>query len=131
MLIHKLLQDRKASSVASEDFLKWMEKTKCTELDVIRARKLQNISITETENTFGITTISVCGFLNNDVTQFQPIVQHYDESKPDFYKRAYGVMAIGCELMDSVNEILRDDGAWSPEYFSKKLEEWYKTKEHA
>ncbi len=128
MINHKLLKEKEDRKKSAEEFSKWMEKTKCTEMDVIQARKLQNISITETENTFGISTLSVCGFLNNDVTQFQPIVQHYDESKPDFYKRAFEVMAIGCELMDSVNEILRDEGAWSPEYFTNKLEEWAKSK---
>lgn len=127
MLIHKLLQ-KDDGRKSSEEFLRWMEKAKVTELDVIAARKLQNMSITETENMFGITSISVCGFLNNDVTQFQPMVQHYDESKEDFYKRVYGVMAIACELMDSVNEILRDDGAWSPEYFTNKLQDWAKVK---
>ena len=109
----------------TEAFQKWLAKYRYTEIDIIRCRKMQSMSIMETENTFGISCVSVCGFINNDVARLGgDIKQHYDESKDVYYKRVYDILIICCELMDSVNEILADEGAWSSGYFQKRINEW-------
>ena len=107
------------------EFQKWLAKYKNTELDIIKCRKMQSMTITESESTFGIATISVCGFQNNDViTLGSNIKQHYDESREDYYKRVYDILMVCGELMDSVNEILADEAAWTGGYFQKKFMEW-------
>ncbi|MDD6157246.1 MAG: hypothetical protein PUB52_09570 [Lachnospiraceae bacterium] len=117
------------SKYDNSDFLHWMEKSKITEHDIIDCRKMQSSSLTETENTFGITTISVCGFINNDVVRLGgDIKQHYDESKEAYYERVYRILIICCELMDDVNEVIADEGAWSPGHFVKKLNQWKESK---
>lgn len=109
----------------SGDFLKWLEKSKCTEKDIIGCRKMQSMSISETETTFGISTISVCGFIRNDVVKLGgDIKQRYDESKPAYYDRVYNILIICARLMDSVNEILADHGAWGAGYYEKKIDQW-------
>lgn len=106
-------------------FQRWLAKTKNTELDIIKCRKMQSLSITESENTFGISSVSVCGFENNDVIKLGgEIKQQYDESKEVYYNRVYDILIICCELMDAVNEIMIDEGAWSAGYFQKRLTEW-------
>jgi len=106
-------------------FYRWLEKSKGTEFDIIKCRKMQFLSLAESQNTFGIRTLSVCGFINNDVvTLGSEIKQQYDESAEDYYNRAFDILAVCCELMDAVNEILCDEGAWSAGYFQGKLEEW-------
>lgn len=113
----------------SGEFLHWLDKTKNTEFDIIKCRKMQSPSLSEVENTFGITTISVCGFINNDVVKLGgDIKQHYDEDKPTYYKRVYEILGVACELMDSVNAILADEGAWSATYFHDRLEKWLEQK---
>ena len=47
-------------------FKEWLQKSKITELDVIKCRKMQSVSIAETENAYGITTISAGGVIDND-----------------------------------------------------------------
>ncbi len=111
---------------SDEDFQKWLAKSKCTELDIIKCRKMQSMSIVENDNTFGIGDISVCGFENMDVVQMGGLIkQHYDEDKKAFYERVYGILNVCGQLMDSVNEIMADEGAWSAGYFQKKFKEWY------
>lgn len=113
----------------SQDFLRWLETTRFTEYDIIKCRKMQSASITETENAFGISTISVCGFDHMDVIKLGgEIKQRYDEDKTAFYKRAHSILGICCELMDSVNEVLADEGAWSAGYFQGQLEKWFEGK---
>ena len=107
------------------EFQKWLAKYKNTEWDIIKCRKMQSMTITESESTFGIATISVCGFQNNDViTLGSNIKQHYDESREDYYKLVYDILMVCGELMDSVNEILADEAAWTGGYFQKKFMEW-------
>lgn len=113
----------------SEVFFKWLEKVKCTETDIIRCRKMQYMSITESETTFGITTVAVCGFIDNDVVRLGgDIKQRYDEQKTDYYERAYTILMICAQLMDSVNVVLADYGAWGEGYFQKKMQEWKDSK---
>lgn len=112
------------------EFFKWLAKTKCTETDIIKCRKMQAINITENENIYGISTIIVCGFLNNDVVKLGgEIKQKYDENKQQYYQRVAEILAICCDLMDAANEILVDEGAWGEGYFRTKLEEWKRKKQ--
>ena len=106
-------------------FFRWLEKTKNTEADIIKCRKMQSPTLSESENAFGISTISVCGFIHNDVVKLgDEIKQQYDESKPAYYQRVYDILIVASRLMDSVNEILVDEGAWGAGYFENKLNEW-------
>lgn len=117
------------SKYDNTEFLHWLQKSKATEHDIIDCRKMQSASLSETENTFGITTISVCGFINNDVVRLGgDIRQHYDEDKATYYERVYRILIICCELMDSVNAIIADEGAWSDGYFTNRLEKWMEKK---
>ncbi|MCR5468968.1 MAG: hypothetical protein K6F37_08415 [Lachnospiraceae bacterium] len=111
------------------EFNRWLEKSKGTELDIINCRKMQSVSLVERKNAFGIYTVAVCGFVNNDMVKLGgDIVQRYDESLEDFYKRAYRILLICSELMDAVNEVLVDTGSWGAHYFQDKLNEWFKEK---
>lgn len=113
-----------------QDFFKWLEKSKANEFDIIKCRKMQSSSLTETENTFGIKSIQICGFINNDVVKLGgEIKQKYDESNEAYYKRVYDIISVCCGLMDSVNQILVDEGAWGKDYFQNKLDGWYKKKQ--
>ena len=114
----------------TDAFFRWLGKSKATEHDIIRCRKMQNMSLSETENSFGITTISVCGFINNDVVKLGgELKQQYDEDKMAYYQRVYDILVVCCDLMDSVNEILADEGAWSAGYFKGRIDEWLKGKQ--
>lgn len=107
------------------EFFKWLEKTKSTEHDIINCRKMQSLSIAESENAFGINKVSVCGFIHNDVVQLGgEIVQRYDEDKAQFIDRAFKIFMVSAALMDSVNGILCDEGAWGADYFTRRLTEW-------
>lgn len=117
------------SECDTKDFFKWLEKSKATEADVINCRKMQSVSFTESENIYGITTISVCGFINNDVVKLGgEIRQQYDEKKGDYYDRVYRILFVCSELMDAVNGILVDEGSWGKDYFQVKLKEWREKK---
>lgn len=108
-----------------KEFFAWLRKTKFTELDIINCRKMQSVSIVENENIFGISTISVCGFINNDVVKVgAEIKQQYSENKHDFYERAFSILHICAKLMDSVNGVLADEGSWTNSYFEEKFVEW-------
>ena len=41
----------------TEAFQKWLAKYRYTEIDIIKCRKMQSMSIMETENTFGISCV--------------------------------------------------------------------------
>ena len=111
------------------NFSRWLIKSNCTELDIIHCRKMQSMSITEAENTFGITTLSVCGFEHNDMLLLGgEIKQQYAETKEAYYNRVFGILLICAKLMDSVNEILADEGAWSTGYFEKRFSDWHSEK---
>ena len=112
-----------------KDFFRWLEKSKATELDIIKCRKMQSPSFSETSNIYGIRSIQICGFINNDLVKLGgEIKQQYDESEAAYYKRVYDIVNVCCVLMDSVNEILVDEGSWSKGFFQKKLQEWLKDK---
>ena len=114
----------------NRDFFKWLEKSKSTEFDIIKCRKMQSMNLMESENTFGISSISVCGFINNDVVKLGgEIRQQYDEDKQTYYERVYKILIVCCELMDSVNEILVDEGSWSAGYFKERLRAWKEEKD--
>jgi len=111
------------------EFNNWLKKSKATELDIINCRKMQSLSLMEMKNPYGINTVAVCGFINNDVVKLGgDIVQRYDENIEDFYRRAYRILITCCELMDAVNAILVDTGSWGANYFQDKLNEWLKEK---
>ncbi|MCR5273322.1 MAG: hypothetical protein K6E13_10140 [Lachnospiraceae bacterium] len=111
------------------EFEHWLKKSKATETDIINCRKMQSLSLMEKKNAYGINSVSVCGFINNDVVKLGgDIVQRYDESLEDFYKRAYRILIICCELMDAVNAIMTDAGSWGPDYFQTKLTNWINSK---
>lgn len=111
--------------VDATDFFKWLEKSNFTESDIIHCRKMQYFNIVESENVYGISGVSVCGFINSDVVKMgNEIKQHYSESKKDYYERVYRIMCVCANLMDSVNEILKDEGSWGIDYFHKKFKEW-------
>ena len=110
-------------------FKEWLQKSKITELDVIKCRKMQSVSIAETESAYGITTRSAGGFSDNDYVKVgEPIKQHYAESKEEYYKRVHTVMIVSADLMDAVNGVLADEGSWGPDYFHQKVEHWYSEK---
>lgn len=113
----------------NNEFNKWMKKSQITEIDIINCRKMQSFTITEGTNAFGISYVSVSGFFNNDFVKLgEELRQQYDETPMQFYERAYGVLIICCELMDSVNGILCDEGSWSLDYFQNKLNSWIEKK---
>lgn len=113
----------------SKEFYRWMKKSKVTEIDIINCRKMQSVTMTEDTNAFGISSVAVSGFLNNDFVKLgEEIRQQYDETPQQFYQRAYDILIICSELMDSVNGILCDEGSWSSDYFQTKLNGWIEKK---
>ena len=110
-------------------FYNWIKKSKVTEYDIIACRKMQSLSFSESSNAYGIITLSVSGFYNNDFVKLgEEIRQYYSETPEDFYKRVYVILGVCSDLMDSVNGILHDEGSWSADYFRSKLDAWYKSK---
>ena len=113
----------------TKKFFQWLEKSKLTEHDIIKCRKMQSFTISETSNAFGITTISASGFYNNDYIQLGPeIKQQYAETREDFYDRVFEIYYVCGELMDAVNDILQDEGSWSDNYFRNRIYDWRKSK---
>lgn len=113
-------------------FYNWIKKSKIDEHDIIRCRKMQSMSISETSNAYGIVTISVSGFYNNDFIKLgEEIRQYYSENKETYYKRVYTILGVCSDLMDSVNGILQDEGSWSSDYFRSRIDSWYKEKQAA
>ena len=110
-------------------FFQWLKKSNITEQDVIGCRKMQSMAITEDTNAFGISTISISGFENNDFVKLgEAIKQHYSETPEAYAKRVYDIYMTCAELMDSVNSILKDEGSWSSDYFQTKINTWYESK---
>lgn len=111
------------------NFFKWLEKSNLTEHDIIKCRKMQSFTISENSNAFGITTITASGFLHNDYIQLGPeIKQHYSETKEDYLDRVFDIYYVCAELMDAVNDVLADEGAWSDNYFRTRVFDWRKSK---
>lgn len=109
----------------NKNFWNWLKKYNFTEEDIIHCRKMQSVNIMENENVYGISSVNVCGFLNNDVLKLGgEIKQQYSEDKRSYYERCYGIYEICAKLMDSVNEVLGDEGSWGKDYFAHKFVEW-------